>query len=82
MAQVLIQSSTRRAYSMLEYVAAGAVVSDDLSEADTIVGVKEVPIEHLIPDKTYIFFSHTIKAQEYNMPMLDEILAKVRQSCM
>ncbi len=41
------------------------------------VGVKEVPIESLIPDKTFVFFSHTIKAQPDNMGMLDEILRKV-----
>jgi len=39
-----------------------------------IFGVKEVPIENLIPNKTYFFFSHTIKAQEYNMPLLDAML--------
>jgi hypothetical protein len=41
-----------------------------------IFGVKEVPIENLLPNKTYFFFSHTIKAQSYNMPLLDELLYK------
>lgn len=40
-------------------------------------GVKKVAIEHLIPNKTYVFFSHTIKAQKDNMPLLDAILEKV-----
>ena len=39
-------------------------------------GVKQCPIDRLIPDKTYVFFSHTIKAQEENMPLLDAILDK------
>lgn len=39
-----------------------------------IFGVKEVPIENLMADKTYFFFSHTIKAQAYNMPLLDKFL--------
>ena len=56
---------------------AGAVVQEDLSEASTIICVKEVPSELLIPNKTYLFFSHTIKAQRINMPMLDTILEKV-----
>lgn len=55
----------------------GAIVQEDLSEASTIVAVKEVPINLLLPNKTYMFFSHTIKAQPYNMLMLDAILAKV-----
>jgi len=52
----------------------GAIFQEDLSEADVIVGVKEVPIDQLIANKKYMFFSHTIKAQEYNMPLLDKLL--------
>ena len=40
----------------------GAVIQEDMSECDVLFGVKEVPIENLIPNKTYFFFSHTIKA--------------------
>jgi alpha-aminoadipic semialdehyde synthase len=36
----------------------------------------QVPQENLIPNKTYAFFSHTIKAQSENMPLLNEILKK------
>jgi alpha-aminoadipic semialdehyde synthase len=56
---------------------AGAIVQEELSEADVIIAVKEVPTDLLIPGKTYMFFSHTIKAQENNMSMLDDILRKV-----
>lgn len=59
------------------YINAGAVVQEDLSEASVIFGVKQVPIESLLPNKTYCMFSHTIKAQESNMPLLDAILEKV-----
>lgn len=55
---------------------AGAVINEDISEASVIFGVKQVPIDALIPGKTYCFFSHTIKAQESNMPLLDAILEK------
>ena len=48
-----------------------------MSEASLLIGVKQIPVEALLPDKTYAFFSHTIKAQEDNMPMLDAILEKV-----
>jgi len=55
----------------------GAVIKEDISEASVILGVKSVPIDLLEPYKTYAFFSHTIKAQDANMPLLDAILEKV-----
>lgn len=59
------------------YSRAGAVVQEDISEASLILGVKRLPEEKLIPRKTYAFFSHTIKAQEANMGLLDDLLKKV-----
>ena len=72
--KVFIQSSTKRVIPDEKYEQAGAVVHEDLSIADVIVGVKEVPISQLIPGKTYLFFSHTHKGQLYNMQMLQSIL--------
>ena len=63
-----------------EYIDAGAIVSEDLSEASLILGVKQVPIPQLMEYKTYCFFSHTIKAQSENMPLLDAMLQKVKCS--
>ncbi len=40
------------------------------------MGIKEVQIPDLIPDKTYLFFSHTLKKQPYNKKLLQEILKK------
>jgi hypothetical protein len=60
-----------------EFVTAGAVVQEDLSDAQLIISVKAVPIDQLIPEKTYAFFSHTIKAQPDNMPLLDTVLQRV-----
>ncbi|XP_004926544.2 alpha-aminoadipic semialdehyde synthase, mitochondrial [Bombyx mandarina] len=74
--KVIVQPSNRRAYPMQSYINAGAIVQEDISEASVIFGVKQTPIDLLIPNKTYCFFSHTIKAQEANMPMLDAMLAK------
>ncbi|XP_055298286.1 alpha-aminoadipic semialdehyde synthase, mitochondrial isoform X4 [Sitodiplosis mosellana] len=73
---VLVQPSNRRAYPMQSYLEAGAMIREDISDASVIFGVKQVPIDALIPEKTYCFFSHTIKAQESNMPLLDAILEK------
>lgn len=52
------------------------MIREDISDARVIFGVKQVPVDSLIPGKTYCFFSHTIKAQESNMPLLDAILEK------
>uniref|UniRef100_A0A8C3VE59 Aminoadipate-semialdehyde synthase n=1 Tax=Catharus ustulatus TaxID=91951 RepID=A0A8C3VE59_CATUS len=72
--KVLVQPSNRRAIHEKEYVKAGAIIQEDISEASLIIGVKRPPEDKLIPKKNYAFFSHTIKAQEANMPLLDEIL--------
>jgi alpha-aminoadipic semialdehyde synthase len=74
--KVLIQPCTRRIFTNEEYTKAGAVVSEDLTSANFILGVKSIKAEELIPNKSYMFFSHTIKAQPYSMPMLDTILEK------
>jgi alpha-aminoadipic semialdehyde synthase len=74
--KVIVQPSNRRAFQIPEYVAAGAIAQEDLSEASVILGVKQVPCDLLLPNKTYVFFSHTIKAQEANMPLLDAALEK------
>ena len=57
-----MQPSTNRCYSEDEFIDAGAEIQEDVSQASVIFGVKEVPIENLLPNKTYFFFSHTIKA--------------------
>ena len=74
--KVIVQPSNRRAYPVKLYLAAGAILQEDISSASVIFGVKQVPVDQLIPNKTYCFFSHTIKAQESNMPLLDAILKK------
>jgi alpha-aminoadipic semialdehyde synthase len=58
-------------------VQAGAMVQEDIGEASLILGVKQIPVDLLLPNKSYAFFSHTIKAQESNMPLLDALLEKV-----
>ncbi len=73
-APVVIEPSPKRCFSDEEYKKRGIALSTDLSGCDTLIGVKEVPIDHLIPDKTYLFFSHTIKEQPYNRELLRNIL--------
>src|SRR5690606_22272188 len=74
--EVFIQPSNNRCFSDDEYIHQGIAVQEDLSSCDILMGVKEVPIDDLIPDKTYLFFSHTIKMQTYNKELLQTILKK------
>ncbi len=71
---ILVQTCKERCFSDEAYAAVGAIVTQDLSKADILLGVKEVAIEALIPNKTYMFFSHTIKKQLHNRKLLREIL--------
>ena len=70
----IIQSSEKRVFHDDEYKKAGAKVCSDLDKCSIIFGVKEMPEEFFQPDKTYIFFSHVIKGQSYNMPMLRKMM--------
>jgi alanine dehydrogenase len=71
-----VQPSGVRAFSDAEYAEAGIALQEDLSGCDVLLGVKEVPPEQLIPGKTYMFFSHTIKKQVHNRVLLQEVLRK------
>lgn len=73
---IVVESSPIRVFSDLDYQIAGIEVVSDLSDCDVLLGVKEVPIENLIPNKSYFFFSHTIKKQLYNRGLLQALLAK------
>ncbi len=74
--ELVVQPSPIRKFSDSEYTANGIELQEDLSDCEVLMGVKEVPVEMLIPNKTYFFFSHTFKLQPYNAPLLREILAK------
>jgi alpha-aminoadipic semialdehyde synthase len=72
--RVQVEPSKIRIYNDLDYLNAGAELKDDLSECDLVVGVKEIPPDKIIPGKSHLFFSHTIKGQDYNMPLLKKFL--------
>ncbi len=72
--EVWVQPSDVRVFSEEEYAQAGIEMHEDLSPCPVIFAVKEVPQDFFEPGKAYVFFSHTIKGQPYNMPMLRRIL--------
>ncbi|MCC6600048.1 MAG: alanine dehydrogenase [Crocinitomicaceae bacterium] len=73
---VIVQPSPIRKFRDEEYSAAGIRLDEDLSDCDILMGIKEVPVEHLLPEKTYLFFSHTMKKQPHNAKLLQSILEK------
>ena len=75
-AKVICQTSSVRCFQDHEYQALDIRVQDGVADCDILMGIKEVPIADLIPNKTYLFFSHTIKKQPHNRPLLQAVLQK------
>lgn len=75
-AEIKVESSDIRVFSDEEYSNLGLEVATDMTDCDVLFGVKEIPVDALIPNKKYFFFSHTIKFQPYNRKLLQAILEK------
>lgn len=71
---ITVQRSNVRAYTDAEYTAQNVRVTDDLTDRELIIGVKEIPLDMLMADKAYLIFSHTIKKQPYNAKLLRTVL--------
>ena len=75
-ASIKVETSEVRIFSNEAYQEKGFEISNSLEDCDVLIGVKEVPIDALLPNKKYFFFSHTIKKQPYNRKLLQAILEK------
>ncbi len=75
-AEFKVESSDIRVFTDAEYINSGIEVSENMDDCDVLIGVKEVPVEALIPNKKYFFFSHTIKKQTYNKDLLQACIDK------
>ena len=73
---VQVESSDIRVFSDENYSKLGIEVAEDISDCDVFFGVKEIPVDALLPNKKYFFFSHTIKKQSHNQKLLRAILDK------
>lgn len=73
---IVVQPSNRRCFANYEFEDAGVMLEEDVSDCDMLLGVKEVPYDLLIPEKQYLFFSHTIKKQAHNVKLMKELLRK------
>jgi len=74
--KIKVQHSETRCYKDKEYTDEGIELNDDLSDCDILLGIKEVPIDMLMDEKTYLFFSHTKKLQSYNQKLIRAIIDK------
>lgn len=74
--ELCVESSPSRCFSDEEFEKKGISVAPDSCNGSLLLGIKEVPPEFLVPGKTYMFFSHTIKKQPGNAKMFKAILEK------
>ncbi|MEY3323460.1 MAG: hypothetical protein RLZZ417_3043 [Bacteroidota bacterium] len=74
--KIWMEPSNIRCFSDAEYMKEGITISSDLGDCDVLIGIKEVPVQNLLDNKKYLFFSHTIKKQPYNKKLLQTILNK------
>ena len=63
---IAVQPSNHRCFSDQEYEEQGAIITEDLSACNLVLGVKEIEPDLLITSKSYMFFSHTSKIQPDN----------------
>lgn len=74
--EIVVEPSPNRCFTDAEYQEAGIPLQSDLSDRDVLLGIKEVPIDQLLPGKTYFFFSHTKKKQPYNQKLMHALIEK------
>jgi alpha-aminoadipic semialdehyde synthase len=73
-ARAFVEKSEKRVFAEDQYEAAGAGSCVGMADGDVILGVKEIPVEKILDSKTYVFFSHTVKGQKDNLPLLKRII--------
>ncbi len=74
--KIYVQPSAHRCYTDDEFEQSGVIVQEDLSACNLLLGIKEVPADMLLPEKTYMFFSHTKKKQLYNQKLMHAMVDK------
>lgn len=74
--QLVVQPSPARCFTDNEYLLAEIPLQENLDDCDILLGIKEVPVDQLIPGKTYLMFSHTRKMQPYNQKLMHAFLKK------
>ena len=73
---IVVQPSAHRCIEDEAYEKAGMPLHENLEACDILFGIKEVPVDDLLANKTYLFFSHTIKKQPHNRKLLRAVLER------
>ncbi len=73
---IVVQPSNCRTFKDEEYTALGIPLVEDIADRELLLGVKEVPVAKLIPQKKYCFFAHVAKEQPYNQKLMTAFLDK------
>lgn len=71
---IVVQNAPGRCFTETEYKRAGVETVEDIGDCDILLGIKEVPVQHLVAGKTYLFFSHTKKKQPHNQKLIQAIV--------
>ncbi|MFH1132682.1 MAG: hypothetical protein V1754_15205 [Pseudomonadota bacterium] len=74
--ETVVQPSKLRVFTDEEYLQAGAKLQEELNDQTIVLGLKEIVPEKILLQKTYVFFSHTIKGQPQNMLMLKTLMER------
>ncbi|NQT62043.1 MAG: hypothetical protein HQ556_03705 [Candidatus Marinimicrobia bacterium] len=71
---ISVMPSKQRIFLDDEFRSSDIRMPQDLADANLVMAVKEIDVKDIRGNQTYLYFSHTIKGQDYNMPMLQHIL--------
>ena len=71
---IAIEPSEFRVFDDESYVSCGSESSLNLADYELILGIKEPPVDSIQKHQTHLCFSHTIKGQDYNMPLLQKFI--------
>ena len=63
-----------RIFSDEQYQQAGVLYPAHPDTAEFVLGIKEPPVSSIKYGQVHLAFSHTIKGQDYNMPLLQKII--------
>ncbi len=68
--EIDVESSSKRIFDESSFLRAGAQSTQDSTTYKIVVGIKEPEISTVQRGQVHLAFSHTIKGQSYNMPLL------------
>jgi len=71
---ISVEPSEIRVFSDEDYKGRGIKLDGCPQKGDFVVGIKEPPVSSIQENQVHLAFSHTIKGQDYNMPLLQKFI--------